>query len=87
MNDFPNRPTHPDYWLMAEVVQDLDAAAEDGMSADRIVGDLDMASVAYMASQRVLRAQNLLKGSAMAPLWFDAFVIGVMYQRRKDQRP
>lgn len=89
MTDFTDRPDHPDFWLMAEVVQDLDAAADDGLPFERIVSDLDMASVSYMATQRVLRAQTLLKGSArhaMLPLWFEAFVMGVMYQRRKDQR-
>lgn len=89
MTDFPNRPDHPDFWLMAEVVQDLDAAADDGMSADRIVSDLDMASVAYMASQRGLRAYQLpIDGwtTKLSAAWLEAFVMGVMYQRRKDQK-
>lgn len=89
MTDFPDRPDSDDFWLMAEVVQDLDAAADDGMPMDRIVADLDLTAVAYMAQQRAMRAQDMLKGSArhtMAPLWFDAFVLGVMYQRRKGQK-
>lgn len=82
--NFPDRPDHPDFWLMAEVVQDLDNAADDGLSADRIVADLDMTSVAYMAEQRALRAQA--GGMVPAALWFDAFVMGVMFQRRKSSK-
>jgi hypothetical protein len=83
------QPSHPDFWLMAEVVQDLDAAAEDRVPIETIVKDLDKTSVAYVALQRALRAQTMLPGGprdAMAPLWFEGFIMGVMYQRRKDQR-
>lgn len=83
MTDFPDRPDSDDFWLMAEVVQDLDAAADDGMVLDRIVADLDATAVAYMAQQRALRAGMDLSGAA---LWIDAFVLGVMYQRQKDQK-
>lgn len=84
-----DRPDHPDFWLMAEVVQDLDAAAEDGVPIETIVANLDLPSLAYMASQRGLRAYNLpLDGwtTKLSAAWFEAFVMGVMYQRRKDQR-
>lgn len=80
---FPDRPDSADFWLMAEVIQDLDSAADDGLPADRIVADLDLSAVAYIAKQRALRAQNMLKGHQVAPTWFDAFVVGVMFQRRK----
>lgn len=88
MTDFPNRPSHPDFWLMAEVAQDLDAAAENHVPIESIVGDLDLPSLAYMAEQRALRAQKYLPGTPRdhhAPLWFEAFIMGTMYQRRKDQ--
>lgn len=87
-NEFPNRPDHPDFWLIAEVIQDLDSAAEDGLSVDRIVADLDVASVMYAASQRGLRAYHLpVDGwtTKLSTTWFEAFIMGVMYQRRKDQ--
>lgn len=87
--NFPDRPEHPDFWLMAEVIQDLDTAAEDGVSIESIVKDLDLPSVAYMGTQRGLRAYHLpVDGwtTKLSTAWFEAFIMGVMYQRRKDQQ-
>lgn len=87
MTDFPNRPEHADFWLMAEVVQDLDSAADDGTNFERLVAPIvDPASLAYMASQRGLRAYTMLSGGGQVRLsaaWLDGFIAGAMYQKRK----
>lgn len=87
---FPGRPDHADFWLMAEVVQDLDTASDDGTSFARLVGPLvDPQSIAYMAQQRGLRAYTMLKGGGetrMAATWLDGFIAGMLYQKRKTER-
>ncbi len=87
MPDFPNRPDHPDFWLMAEIVQDLDAAADDGLSMQRIIGPVDAKSLAYMAGQRGLRAKGLIAfdpRAALGAAWLDGFMAGVNFQKRKN---
>jgi hypothetical protein len=90
---FPNRPDHPDFWLMAECVQDVDAAADDGLAMERIVGKVDMHSLAYMASQRVLRIAGRITGlasgerkAALGATWIDGFMAGVNFQKRRDSK-
>lgn len=90
MTDFPNRPDTDDFWLMAEIVQDLDSAADDGTKLDRLVSPIvDTASLAYMASQRGLRAYTMLSGGGQVRLsaaWLEGFVAGAMYLKRKTER-
>lgn len=88
MADFQNRPDHPDFWLMSECVLELDAAADDGVAMERIVGKIDMKSLAYMASQRALRGTGLVKFSPVAALggsWVDGFMAGVNFQKRRSE--
>jgi hypothetical protein len=83
--NFPNRPDHPDFWLMAECVQDLDAAADDGVSYERIIGPVDIRSLTYMATQRALRI-NVPGGLTLAYAgagWIDGFMAGVNFQKRR----
>ena len=86
MTDFPNRPDHPDFWLMAECVQDVDAAADDGIAMERIIGNVDIHSLAYMASQRALRMDASVVpvvAVSIAAGWVDGFLAGVNFQKRK----
>jgi hypothetical protein len=83
---FPNRPDHPDFWLMAECVQDVDAAADDGIAMERIIGKVDMNSLAYMASQRALRLGRGVDPRVTAAIgagWLDGFMAGVNFQKRR----
>jgi hypothetical protein len=85
--NFPNRPDHPDFWLMAECVQDVDAAADDGIAMERIIGKVDMRSLAYMASQRALRIKIPPGGLTVAAAgagWIDGFMAGVNFQKRRS---
>lgn len=89
-DDFPNRPDHDDFRLMAEVVRGLDSAADDGTSFDQLITPLiDPESLAYMASQRGLRAYTMLSVGGQVHLsaaWLDGFVAGALYQKTKTKR-
>lgn len=87
-----SRPRHDDFWLLAEVVQDLDTAAVDGLTIERI-SDVDVESIAYVAIERGKRIAAIEHGSlspcAAAILaggaWIDGFVTGVNFQKRRAQ--
>ena len=86
MTDFPGRPDHNDFWLMAECVQDLDAAADDGIAMERIIGKIDMDSLLYMATQRAMRGRGLHPETAMAASWVDGFTAGINFQKRRARQ-
>jgi len=72
---------------MAECVQDVDAAADDGIAMERIIGKVDMRSLAYMASQRALRMKAIPLGMQTAAVgagWLDGFMAGVNFQKRRS---
>lgn len=88
-SDFPNRPDHPDFWLLSETMVDIDSAADDGTSADRVLNPMvDSSSVMYAASQRGLRAHRMLSGgrTAFAAAWLDGFMVGALYRQRRLER-
>jgi hypothetical protein len=82
------RPDHDDFWLMAEVVQDLDSAADDGTAMERIIGRIDLESLAYVASQRILRipGATLADAATLGAQWIDGFMAGVNFNKRKTER-
>ncbi len=86
MTDFPDRPDHPDFWLMAECVQDVDEAADDGIALERIIGNVDINSLVYMASQRALRIKvpGGLTLAHAAGGWIDGFTAGINFQKRRS---
>lgn len=94
MTTFPDRPDHDDFWLMAEIVQDLNTAGDDGVDLPRIVSDIDAPSLAYMSIQRALRAQSVLRSLNPVPdleiflsgLWIEGFKAGVEFQKRRGRR-
>ena len=82
-----SRPDHDDFWLLAEVVQDLDAAADDGIAIERIIGQIDLDSLAYTAYQRVMRAAQVPSSpETLGATWVDGFMAGVNFQKRKTDR-
>lgn len=94
MTSVPGQPEHDDFWLMAEVVQDLNNAGDDGVPLTKIVSDVDLDSLVYVAQQRALRAEQMLATMDPPPdldvvytsLWMEAFKSGVEFQKRKDRR-
>ena len=78
---FPNRPEHPDFERLAEVVRKQDADAEAGGFEQALVGIIDGRSLVYMARQRAMRMA--LDDRLTIPLqtaWMDAFAAGVAYE-------
>jgi len=80
------RPDHDDFWLMSEVVLDLDAAADDRIAMERIIGGIDLPSLAYMSTHRVVHGLGMVKANPVAALggaWIDGFMAGVNFQKRR----
>jgi SHS2 domain-containing protein len=77
---------------MAEVMQDLDSAAED-VGIERAAPTVDMDSLIYSGMQRALRIMHT-NGQAMDQLlmtqftacWIDAFVVGLNFEKRRQER-
>jgi hypothetical protein len=72
-------------------MQDLDAAAED-VGIERAAPVVDMDSLIYSAMQRALRIMRF-NGQADQTLhtqftacWIDAFVIGLNFQKRRQEK-
>lgn len=85
--EFPNRPTHDDFWKLAEVVIDLDTemdetpAADTGIKFAEMVGRYaDFASVVYMAQQRTSRLGG---GAAEVAAWLDGFTAGAAFAAKQ----
>jgi hypothetical protein len=91
LNDprFPERPTHPDFWRMSEVVLQHDGeATEDNLPMEEIVKDtVDLESLTYFAMQRAgtyCQAMGLPKDfeTLVGSVWMDAFMAGAKFQQR-----
>lgn len=91
LNDprFPERPTHPDFWRMSEVILQHDGEATEGdQSMEEIVKDtVDLQSLTYFAMQRAgTSCQKMGLPEALAPalasVWMDAFLAGTKFQKR-----
>jgi hypothetical protein len=90
---FPQRPDHPDFWMLSRIVIDLDKRAEapDMPFADMIAAVVDIRSVMYMASQRALRAAGPVVPTRfhhgkLQAAWVDGFMTGARYQAEKDRQ-
>ena len=88
---FPDRPDHPDYWLMSQAVIDTDKVADSGDQpiTDMVGRIVDTASLRYMAEQRAGRTVNAgiaprSSWIALAAAWMDAFYAGTRYQHLKS---
>lgn len=80
-SQFPNRPNHPDFWRLSEIVLQLDAAVlEDGVTVDsEVEKEIDVASLNYMAEQTALRVLQVLVDQVPPPLR-PAVVPGMMQE-------
>jgi hypothetical protein len=60
----PNRPNHPDFWKLSQVILRMDGAMEAATSEDEkeavfasfVGGHVDLPSLAYVATHRAMRA-------------------------------
>lgn len=94
---FPNRPDHPDYWQLSEVLVTHDAEMDTGGNFDDAVGRyIDLPSLAYAANnqaqmgmQRIGAAGKVVWDSRtvrmlMASTFISSFLAGMKYQIRKE---
>lgn len=91
LNDprFPERPTHPDFWRISEVLLQHDGEAVEGdLPVEEIVKEtVDMKSLTYVAMQRAgIACQRSGLPEALVPVlagtWLDAFMAGAKFQQR-----
>lgn len=90
---FPDRPDHPDFWLISQALIDQDAQADAGQPFTDVVERIvDRDSLIYAAEQRGLRFQagrskpSVAERVAMQAAWVDAFLAGARYQALKERR-
>lgn len=92
LNDprFPDRPTHPDFWRISQVLTMNDGrATEGGQSVPEITAAVvDIDSLTYAAKQRAGIACQALGlptspgwVAKLASVWIDAFVAGATFEQ------
>lgn len=92
-DQYPGRPTHPDFWVLSQVIRDQDKRAEGhAVPFEELISQVvDVHSVVYMASQRAMRARHLLSTgpieARLMSLWLDAFMAGVAFAEKKNESP
>lgn len=88
--DYPDRPQHPDYWRLSEVLHKMDGdSTEGGKPADEIIASFaDPDSVAYAARQRSLMMQKMtgIPAEVLEVVWLDAFTAGVSFEKAGGHR-
>jgi hypothetical protein len=80
----PNRPQHPDFWKLTEIILGLDGAVEAGEDVNhtRLGKAVDLTSVRYTSVQRAKRTLLFAKEHswppvrALAAAWLDGFPTG-----------
>lgn len=90
MSDFPNRPKHPDFQRLSEIVIELDATPRPDFEL-YLAGFIDPESIRYMAHGRsllVLRNMGeeptITKLAAFGATYLDAFLAGYEFAVRKQ---
>lgn len=89
----PNRPAHPDFWRLSEIVLANDGRVEEAFDQEKAWKDtvadvVDVESIVYMASQRVMlmmgppQPGNVTDHATLTALYIDAFLTGALFERR-----
>lgn len=92
---FPNRPQHPDFWRIADVLNQLDGESLEGGKdlPEIVVGMVDLESLIYSASNRAIKQIELLglpndtrMRAALTATFLNAFLAGVQFERAGGHR-
>ena len=87
---FPDRPQHPDFWRLIEVILRLDGEVTEGARPiDEVMAEtVDSGSLIYAAKQRALMLANgSPEGMAvLTALWAEAFLAGAEFQKAGGHR-
>lgn len=93
--DFPDRPDHPDFWRMSDVVLKLDGRMQEGGTeetfVESIAESIDMDSVMYMAQERCsILLEQMGAPMALLPMLMTTFmtsvVTGIEFQKAGGHR-
>lgn len=93
LNDprFPDRPTHPDFWRISEILLANDGDATEGRRSipEIVTAVVDVESLTYAAKQRARIACEALGlptsdgwVAKLASVWIDAFTAGATFEQR-----
>lgn len=87
---FPNRPKHPDFWLMAGITTRNDEATEKGRKSVLDVireAGVDPESALYLAQNRALVVSRQPAGRQIttAVAWLDGLVVGLEVARKQAE--
>lgn len=89
--EHPDRPDHEDFRLLASLLQDIDTQADAGVDVNQLMS-VDLPSLMYVADQRMLRTSGTTNWYqtmsarlriAVMGLYFDAFTLGVAFERAR----
>src|SRR5215467_11149041 len=84
---FPNRPTHPDFAVLSDAIQEIDGSADDGQTVDEILGDVvDVESLMYIVMQQAERAAPSSIGARtkIGGAMLAGFALGVRFAQQKE---
>lgn len=90
---FPNRPQHPDFWRLSEIILQMDGDTTEGKQEfeEQIAKNVDVRSATYMAEQRSMFAMSQVVTPIMgayeiqtllAVMWLEGFLSGARFQQR-----
>lgn len=85
-----NRPDHPDFLMLSEVVIAQDNAMDGAtIPFEEFVGQtIDIGSLSYMAEQRAMRVTGPYvtrqETAKVAAVYMDAFMAGAAFQAKKN---
>lgn len=91
--EFPDRPDHPDFRLLAEISQEQDTRSDTEPIVDLINELVDEPSLMYLIKSRLgnfgvpVERIGPQMWSIMAGLYLDAFAKGVEFQKRGGHQP
>lgn len=91
---FPDRPTHPDFFIMSDVTQDHDFQSERlGRSPMGIIGVDEESFHYFLQSRLAITAQrtgldltNPALKALLGAIYMDAFATGKAFQKEKEKR-
>lgn len=101
LNDprFPDRPSHPDFWSLSEIILGMDSEVEGVGEFERMLtAVIDPDSVTYMAANRMGMAVSeiVLREGTLGPdavmtliqaMWLEGFIAGNRYNAKINKQP
>lgn len=86
--DYPNRPVHPDFKLLSDLLVAYDDKGSGGVDAQLAqLGGADVNSIFYMAAHRAELAEQRMKDqdpvARLAAAWIDGFMLAAQFTREK----